>query len=290
MKKTTAVLVFAAALSSITTTASATTILYNDFSSSAGLQLNGNAALAVDNGGRNVLRVTPDMGGQSGSAFSTNAVSLASNASFSTAFRFRIYTTTGGGACDGQGCGADGIVFAVQTVSNTAGGGGGGIGYQGLQNSVGIEFDTWNNGAGDAYSSNHVGVDLNGNMNSVVLANVANEMNNGNIWSAWIDYNGANNLLELRLAEGANAARPTSALLSYTVDLINYLGTSNAYVGFTSGTGAAWDNHDILAWQFNSTYDPIGNIGGTVPEPGTISLLLAAAGALGLSRRKKHLR
>lgn len=286
MKRTIFAAAIATALGGMASNANATTILFNDFSSSAGLQLNGNAALATDNGGRNVLRVTPDMGGQSGSAFSTNAVSLASNASFSTAFRFRIYSTTGGGACDGQGCGADGIVFAVQTVSNTAGGAGGGIGYAGLPNSVGIEFDTWNNGAGDAYSSNHVGIDLNGNMNSVALATVANEMNNGNVWSAWVDYNGASDLLELRLAEGASAARPTSALLSYTVDLTTYLGTTNAFVGFTSGTGAAWDNHDIVAWQFNSTYDPIGNIGGTVPEPGTVSLALAAAAALGVARRK----
>lgn len=279
----------AAVLSGATVAANATTILFSDFSSSTGLQLNGNAALAVDNGGRNVLRVTPDLGSQSGSAFSTNAVSLASNASFSTAFQFRIYTTTGGGACDGQGCGADGIVFAVQTVSNTAGGGGGGIGYQGLAHSVGVEFDTWNNGSIDGGSSNHVGVDLNGDVNSVARVNVTPDMNNGNIWSAWIDYNGVTDLLELRLAEGSGASRPTSALLSYIVDLTTYLGTTNAFVGFTSGTGAAWGNHDILAWQFNSTYDPIGTIGGggTVPEPGTMALLLGAGAAFTAARRRK---
>jgi hypothetical protein len=66
-------LLFAGASGVAATTASATTLLYTDFSSVAGLQLNGNAAQAG-----NVLRVTPATYGQSGSAFSTSAVSPAS--------------------------------------------------------------------------------------------------------------------------------------------------------------------------------------------------------------------
>ena len=41
------------------TTASATTIIFSDFSSTAGLQLNANAAAATDDSSRAVLRVTP---------------------------------------------------------------------------------------------------------------------------------------------------------------------------------------------------------------------------------------
>ena len=85
--------------------AQATTLLYNDFSSTAGLQINGNAAQAGT-----ALRVTPANYSQSGSFFSTNTVSLASNASFSTAFRFQF--SGAGGACDGQGCGADGLFLS----------------------------------------------------------------------------------------------------------------------------------------------------------------------------------
>jgi hypothetical protein len=80
-----------------------------------GLTLNGNAAQVGS-----VLRVTPANFSQAGSVFSTNPISLASNASFSTAFQFRF--TNPGGACDGQGCGADGLVFIVQTNSNNVGG------------------------------------------------------------------------------------------------------------------------------------------------------------------------
>ena len=259
--------------------ANAATILYNDFSSVAGMQLNGNATQAGS-----ALRLTSALTSQSGSAFSTNSVSLASNASFSSAFRFRI--TNSGGICDGDGCGADGLVFAVQTVSNTAGGAGGGIGYQGLAKSVGIEFDTWNNGGWDDNNGNHVGIDINGNIDSVVQTGVGTRMNNGNVWSAWVDYNGNTDMLEVRLAEGAAALRPVSAMLTYNVDLTGVLQTTNAFVGFTSGTGSAYGNHDILAWQFNSDYNPIQQVG-AIPEPETYAMLLAGLGLLGAIKRRR---
>ncbi|MCC6361148.1 MAG: PEP-CTERM sorting domain-containing protein, partial [Phycisphaerales bacterium] len=143
----------------------AVVISYPDFSSVAGLTINGNAAQVGS-----VLRVTPANFSQAGSAFSTSTVSLASGSSFSTYFQFRF--TSPGGACDGQGCGADGLVFVVQTVGNNVGGLGGGIGYQGIANSLGIEFDTWNNGAIDGGSSNHAGINLAGDVNSVARTEV----------------------------------------------------------------------------------------------------------------------
>lgn len=262
--------------------AQAAVIDYTDFSSVAGLTLNGNAAQVG-----NVLRVTPANYSQSGSAFSTSTVSLASNASFSTYFQFQF--TDAGGSCDGQGCGADGLVFVVQTVGNNVGGMGGGIGYSGINHSLGIEFDTWNNGSGDNFSSNHIGVDVNGNTNSVVLAEVTEaDMNAGDVWNAWVDYNSASQLLEARLSR--SATRPVNAMLTYTIDLASTLGVTNAYVGFTSGTGAAYANHDVLSWTLENRYAPIGGGGGgnTVPEPAPLALIGLGLGLAALARRQKN--
>lgn len=187
------------------TAASATTILFNDFSSTAGLTLNGNAAAAVDDSLRNVLRVTPATGNQSGSAFSTAAVTLNSNVSFSTKFRFNFNHQGNGGA--------DGLVFVVQTVSNSVGGLGGGIGYAGLGNSVGVEFDNWNNGGGDGNNGNHVGIDINGNMSSVARNDAPGfTLDSSTDLVAWVDYNGATDQLEVRLNN--SDTRPLLAMLS----------------------------------------------------------------------------
>lgn len=278
----------AAATIGFASSSQAATILYNDFSSTAGLQLNASTAVinsggsGVNDGSRDVLRLTNNLG-QSGSAFSTNTVSLDNDASFSTAFVFNIGDPQGAFDPSGDGQGADGIVFVVQTVSNTAGGGGVGIGYSGLSNSVGIEFDTWNNGSIDGSNGNHVGINVGGNINSAARGNVATRMNNGADWYAWVDYNGITDLLEVRINQ--TNIRPTGAFISHSVDLVTELGSTDAFVGFTSGTGAAAGDHDIVQWQFNSTFDPISEIG--VPTPGALALLGLSLMGLGSLRRKQ---
>lgn len=242
--------------------ASAAGFVYTDFSDVSGLQLNGNA---IQNA--NVLQLTPSEFGQSGSAFTLLSTPLGELATFSTYFQFRISNSNGYWDVDGPG--ADGLVFVIQPLANNVGGAGGGIGYYGIGNSLGIEFDTWQNGEFNDPNGNHVGVDLNGNLNSVATAIESTLFNNGNIWNAWIEYDGTNGQLDVRWSQ--DATRPVASQLSYNVDLLSVLGSQTAYIGFTSGTGYAYNQHDILSWQYSDTI-------AAVPEPS--EALLLSAGTL----------
>ncbi len=255
----------------------ATTIVFSDFSDVSTLQLNGSAA----QGPGNVLRVTPEAFGQSGTAFVNTPITLASNVSFSTFFSFRISTPTFG-IGDGDGPGADGITFIVQTNSNTAGGAGGGIGYLGILNSMAIEYDTYDNGSfANDPDGNHVGIDLNGNIASTQTASIPTRMNNDQVWYSWIDYNGATDDLEVRLSQ--TSTRPAAALLSEVVNLPTILGTNIAFVGFGSGTGAGVGNHDILSWEFRDAFAPING----APEPISAGLVGLGLVALAMVRRRR---
>jgi hypothetical protein len=240
------------------------TITYEDFCDLSALTLNGSAAAIqscvpppcdpVMFGGQCVLRLTNDLG-QGGSAFTTAPITLAADASFSTFFSFQI---TDNQDCGGMG-GADGIVFVVQTDANNVGGLGVGIGYAGINDSVGIEFDTWDNGAIDDFNGNHLGIDLNGDVDSVVLTPISPDFNNLAIWYAWVDYDGTTDRLEARVSQVAT--RPALPQAALVVDLVSVLGQTDAFVGFTSGTGCAGGDHDIRSWVLNNSFNPIGCAG-----------------------------
>ena len=265
--------------------AGALVISYPDFSDVSGFTLNGVTGGLTPNA-ENVLRLT-NTTGQSGSAFLSNPVVLDTDVSFSTYFQFRFTQPINSGA--------DGLVFVVQTNAANVGGGGGGIGYAGIDNSVGVEYDNWNNGGGDANSANHTGINLNGSLTSDPIATetthpaiLGTPFDNGDVWNAWVDYNGATNTLETRLS--LSDTRPSDALLSKNVDLVPVLGQQQAFIGFTSGTGAAGAHHDVLNWEFRTEFDPIDP--GEPPRPpgvpdgGTTALLgLLAFGGLGFLRR-----
>ena len=253
----------------------ATVIDYTTFSDQSLLTLNGVSgtlnATPPDFNGKLVLRLT-DGPRQSGSVFVTAPVELSDDrgfrASFSTKFQFRISDSAGIG--DGDGSGADGFVFVIQTNSNSVGGSGGGIGYSGIENSLGIEFDTFNNQSEgvSSDSDNHVGIDLNGSVESVAVKSISPRFNNAVPWTAWVDYDGSANLLQVRISQSDN--RPFDADLTLETDLPALLKQPSAYIGFTSGTFSGWAKHDILSWQFRNSFTPfdVGQVSISASIPG----------------------
>ena len=220
-----------------------TTSTWEGFGSAANLTMNGASKVVAG-----VLRVAPSAPNQAGSAFTTAKVSLADAGSFSTYFRFRFSNQVN--------TGADGLVFVVQNVANNVGGLGGGIGYGGLMPSVAVEFDNWHNWEGSDPSASHIGINQNGSMVSSPVLDLPYDLDNGLMKYAWVDYNGATDRLEVRLAE--TDVRPEEPLLVKSVDLPAILGAMEAFVGFTSGTGLASADHDVTFWQLVNCYAPIG--------------------------------
>lgn len=216
---------------------------FANFSDSAGLTINGDAAEA-----QGKLRLTDAQNEQSGSAFYSEAVAFDDNTSFETHFKFRLLRGDGV-------AGAAGLAFVVQNTDAGAealGSGGSGIGYAGTgTGSIAIEFDTFaRRGSGDI-NSNHVGVLTNGRVSEhLELATPDFDLNGGDIINAWVQYNGRNN--RLRIFVNDRERRPGRALISTQIDIAEILG-GQAFLGFSAGTGGRANIHDLRQWSFSST-------------------------------------
>ncbi len=234
-----------------------TVAVYPGFSQAdlAGLQLNGSAVLNGD-----ALRLTPATGGLEGSVFMKAPVAQTGDGSFSTQFAFGMSNA------GPYGMGADGIVFVLQSSAGTAtalGGGGGDIGYGGtgpggsggIPNSLGVEFDTYNDANLAPWdqdpNNNHVGIDLDGSVTSSATATPTCTMSPGysQVSYAWIDYSGLSHLLSVYLSD--TDARPAAPLLSRSIDLADHIGSGDIYAGFTASTGGAWQDQDLLSWSLS---------------------------------------
>lgn len=212
------------------------------------LVLNGDAAVATTQDGT-VLRLAPAIEDQVGTAFTRDP----QNASeFSAAFSFRISESEG----RFNPVGSDGIAFVIQTDRTEIPNVGGTIGYGGINN-VAVEFDTWQNSGAD-FSSNHAAISIQGDIRheqgSGFVVDVSPNFDNGELWYAWVDYDGTN--LEVRLNQ--TDLRPSAVLLTRELDIPELVFGETAFFGFTSATGGNWSHHDLVDWQFRDQYAPIG--------------------------------
>lgn len=95
------------------------------------------------------------------SNFENGSVWYADQIDLDKDFDLEFYLSFGTRDADG----ADGIIFVLQTVSNTAlGASGGGIGFEGFAPSLGIEFDTWQNFNYGDPAEDHIAILSNGSV------------------------------------------------------------------------------------------------------------------------------
>ncbi len=217
-------------------------LVYDDFGDTSAIQLNG-VATTLDTPDGRVLRLVPADRIQGGSAFYSSMVPISR---FSCSFEFRI--TDRGGIVNG----GDGFTFLIQNQGVDALGGlGEGLGYHGIMPSIAVEFDTYQNSSQSDPSSNHIGFLRDGILNHSSLAqlpsqDIALDLDDGDHWFAWIDYDGAT--VEFRLS--TDGIRPKLANLEYRKHLPTALGASSAFIGFTASTYNAYENIDIIRWEY----------------------------------------
>ncbi|MBP6664041.1 MAG: hypothetical protein KA168_01995, partial [Chitinophagales bacterium] len=198
-------------------------------------QVNGNATQLNDL----CYRLTNQQMSQSGSIWCLDQIDL--NNSFDVTISVNL------GCIDDNG--ADGLVFGFQPVSTNVGTLGGGLGFEGIAPSVGIEFDTYQNGNpnNDPFYD-HVAIMSNGVLNHSSPNNLAGPIQAS---SSNANIEDCNDHLVRVIWDAATTTLSVYfdcvLRLSYTDDIVNNIfgGDGNVFWGFTAATGALFNEQSV---------------------------------------------
>lgn len=247
-------LVGSALIAATAARATTPTIDYPDFSSVAGLALDGDAAQAGT-----ALRLTPNAALRHGSAWAQTQV--VTSQSFES--RFEAFSH------DGSFSPADGFTFALQSQGLSAlGDNGGAHGYGGhspVSPSLALDvslFPQILNGGNEQFS-----IVANGNLQSPLAKATSPALLYGSPFWAWVDYDAKAHSLQVFVSP--TATKPATALVSASVDLPGVVGPA-AYAGFTAGTGGLDADFDILSWTVAGTDDTTPPVVTCSADPATL--------------------
>jgi hypothetical protein len=205
------------------------------FGTTVDLTANGSASF-----GNNIVRLTGD-DLQTGSFFANTPMAIAR---FTTTFVERLSEGT-------QPDYADGFTFLIQANAPTALGQGlGGLGSQGILNSVAVKFGSFQYPGDPSNSSTALVLNGAAPRGGVTTGNVL--LNSQNPKRITLTYDGTT------LAESiTDTLTGDSFTTSFTVNIAQVIGSDSAYVGFTGSTGSPgassfWQLQDIGSWMFTS--------------------------------------
>ena len=193
--------------------------------------------LSLNNGPKvtgGVLQITDGGTGEDRSAWFTTKVPVQS---FTTSFTFQQLNAS-----------ADGMMFAIQGNNIwSLGDPGGGLGYEGIANSVAVKFDLYNN---SGEGSDSTGLYTGGavpTVPAVDLSSTGINLHSGDLMNAQLVYNGTT--LTMTLTDTVTNAAVTEV---FTVNIPSLVGGNTAYVGFTGATGGLSATQNVLSWTYTS--------------------------------------
>lgn len=261
----------------------------------------GTSQITTNASSQTVLRLTPNFdtnpGGAppAGAAWTNGQYNVA--APFAVNFQFQMSDPCIGnglnGSCiDDHGHGGDGIAFLIQNSAQGTGAigeGAGGMGFLGIQDSVAVMLDTYQNNSPNYYgdpSNNYISVNTMGTGPNVPhhfcingkltddpsvgtdqpgipctknptlgmtgfggVPALATDMDSG-VHDIGIVYTGS--MLDVYL--------DSALVLSVAIDLattLNLQGGADAYLGFTAGTRFSYQNQDILSFSETPVPEPV---------------------------------
>lgn len=222
---------------------------YRNFTSAAGITLNGAARKMRDR-----IRIVPAQVSKTGSVWFNSKQRVADG--FESTFSFSV---TAPGSRSPRAPGADGIAFVLQNSSVYEGGVGGGIGYEGIRNSLAVEFDTYDNNpdSNPEPNGNHISVHSRG-----MEPNSADHRTSRGWTSAIPDLkSGGRHTAKVRYVPGTleiyldDLDRPVLAV-ALRLDTLMSLDNGTCWMGFTAATGGSWANFDL----FNLTSDVVADL------------------------------
>lgn len=236
---------------------------YTDFKKANDIKLNGHASM--DN---SMLNICTNGEFYIGSVWHTKDIPV--SAGFTSTWEFSIDSSDGGKYPDASEPGADGITFVIQnsaSTTNAIGSYGSGIGYEGIDNALAIELDLFTN---DSYQNDDK-LDPNGNHLAIMGTTPKTNLkslhspkyqiwsttsipvirSNGTNYYAKVEYDATKKTLDAWVSETSTFGEPNIHLSNFNIkSYLSLINGTNAYVGFTSSTGSAFQNHKLHNWQF----------------------------------------
>lgn len=180
-------------------------------------------------------QLTDELPTEAGSIWSPNSIDLTN--SFDFTFDVNLGDIDAGGA--------DGIVFVMRKLPGDPGGGGGGLGYDGILSSIGVEIDTWYNDIYADVPDDHVGMHSDGGISHDLVSPISLGVNvedglNHTFRATWDPV-----AFDLEIFfDGAS-------MFTYTGDLTTLFfdGDPEVYFGWTGGTGGSFNIQTVCSYR-----------------------------------------